>query len=155
PDLAASRYGTDPTVASIGFQDGHPAGSAAPLTWAAGVYPRLVRDIVENQLLEQPADTHARYVLHTQAETPVTITAPADESAISSSPLTVTGTSQPGNTIYVAATNTDNNSSTTTASGTTAADGTFSVPVAVTPGTSVLNIVAASPNGATGHATRT
>src|SRR5712692_9865777 len=36
PDLAPSPYGTDPTVASIGFVDGKPAGSAAPLTWSAG-----------------------------------------------------------------------------------------------------------------------
>src|SRR5206468_11690310 len=28
PDLAPSSYGTDPTVASIGFTDGGPAGSA-------------------------------------------------------------------------------------------------------------------------------
>jgi hypothetical protein len=28
-DLAASPFGTDPTVASIGFRNGHPAGSAA------------------------------------------------------------------------------------------------------------------------------
>ncbi|HEY6058471.1 MAG TPA: glycoside hydrolase family 15 protein, partial [Candidatus Limnocylindrales bacterium] len=34
-DLAASPFGTDPTVASIGFVDGKPAGSAAPLVWAA------------------------------------------------------------------------------------------------------------------------
>src|SRR5438034_5355436 len=53
PNLAPSPFGTDPTVASIGFQNGHPAGSAAPLTWAAGVYPRLMRDIVENRLLDQ------------------------------------------------------------------------------------------------------
>ena len=36
PDLAASPYGSDPTTASIGFRDGHAAGSAAPLTWGAG-----------------------------------------------------------------------------------------------------------------------
>src|SRR5260370_15526688 len=35
PDLAPSPYGTDPTVASIGFVDGQPAGSAAPLTSSA------------------------------------------------------------------------------------------------------------------------
>src|SRR6266852_5248415 len=35
PNLAPSPFGTDPTLASIGFQNGHPAGSAAPLTWAA------------------------------------------------------------------------------------------------------------------------
>ena len=39
PDLAASPYGTDPTVASIGFVDGGPAGSAV----AAHVVGRLVR----------------------------------------------------------------------------------------------------------------
>ena len=46
PNLAPSPYGTDPTVASIGFQNGQPAGSAAPLTWSAGVYVRLMRDLV-------------------------------------------------------------------------------------------------------------
>src|SRR5204863_6605913 len=51
-NLPASPYGTDPTIASIGFLNGHPAGSAAPLTWAAGVYPRLVRDLMANQLLD-------------------------------------------------------------------------------------------------------
>jgi len=93
PNLAPSPFGTDPTVASIGFQNGHPAGSAAPLTWAAGVYPRLVRDIVENRLLEQPANTLQRYVKHTQGTTDLKVTAPVDQSSVSSSRVMVTGTS--------------------------------------------------------------
>ena len=39
PDLPASPYGSDPTTASIGFTDGLPAGSAAPLTWATAGGP--------------------------------------------------------------------------------------------------------------------
>src|SRR5205085_948454 len=41
-DLAPSAFGAAPTTASIGFRDGHPAGSAAPLTWASGTYARLL-----------------------------------------------------------------------------------------------------------------
>src|SRR6266849_4726715 len=65
-NLAQSPYGTDPTIASIGFQNGHPAGSAAPLTWSAGVYARLLLDTVANKPLEQPADTANRYIVHHQ-----------------------------------------------------------------------------------------
>jgi glucan 1,4-alpha-glucosidase len=151
PNLAASPFGTDPTVASIGFQNGHPAGSAAPLTWAAGVYVRLLRDITTNKLLEQPTDTFNRYVAHTQGQTSLTVTAPPDQSAVNSSPVTVTGMSAPGNTIYVAATNTDNNSQTSVVSTSTKPDGSFSVSVPITGGTIVLNVVAVSPTGATAH----
>ncbi|HEV7662032.1 MAG TPA: glycoside hydrolase family 15 protein, partial [Chloroflexota bacterium] len=154
-DLPPSPFGTDPTLASIGFANGHSAGSAAPLTWAAGVYPRLLRDIVEKRLVEQPSNTLQRYVQHTQFATTLTVTAPADQSAVSSSPVTVSGVSAAGNTVSVAATNEDNNSQTTTASGTAAADGHFSVAVPITGGTNVLNVVAVSPSGATAHATRT
>ncbi len=151
PDLAASPYGTDPTIASIGFQNGHPAGSAAPLTWSAGVYVRLLRDLTTHRLLEQPADTTHRYVTHQQEQTSLTVTTPANQSPVNGSPVTVTGTSVPGNTIYVAATNTDNNSQTTLVSAPTNPDGSFSVSVPVTGGTSVLNTVAVSPAGATAH----
>jgi glucan 1,4-alpha-glucosidase len=151
PDLAASPFGTDPTVASIGFQNGHPAGSAAPLTWSAGVYVRLLRDITSNKLLEQPANTYNRYVAHQQGQTSLTVTAPPDQSAVNGSPVTVTGTSAPGNTIYVAGTNTDNNSQTTVATTQAASDGSFSVPVPIIGGTTVLNTVAVSSTGATAH----
>ena len=155
PNLAPSPYGTDPTVASIGFQNGKPAGSAAPLTWSAAVYVRLLRDIVTNKPLEQPVDTYNRYVAHQQGQTSLTVTSPTNQSAVSGSPVTVTGTSAAGNTIYVAATNTDNNSQTTIVSTSTQSDGTFSVSVPITGGTTVLNTVAVSPTGATAHDERT
>src|SRR6266699_1844066 len=140
PNLAPSPYGTDPTVASIGFQNGHPAGSAAPLTWSAGVYVRLLVDLTKNNVLERPADTYNRYVAHQQGQTS----------------LTVTGTSVAGNTIYVSATNTDTNSQTTVVSTpTNKSDGSFSVSVPITGGTTVLNTVAVSPSGATAHDQRT
>ncbi len=151
PNLAASPYGTDPTVASIGFQNGHPAGSAAPLTWSAGVYVRLMRDITTNKLLEQPMDTYNRYVAKQQGQTSLTVTSPANNSSVNGSPVTVTGTSAPGNTIYVAATNTDNNSQTTVTPTQAASDGSFSVSVPIIGGTTVLNTVAVNSTGATAH----
>jgi hypothetical protein len=154
PNLAPAPFGTDPTVASIGFQNGGAAGSASPLTWSAAQYVRLMRDTTTGSLLERPANVVNRYVDHQQGQTSLTITAPADGSAVSGSPVTVSGTSVPGNTIYVAATNTDSNSQTTTASTQTQPDGTFSLTVPVTGGTTVLNVVAISPTGATAHARR-
>ncbi|TMD60190.1 MAG: glucan 1,4-alpha-glucosidase, partial [Chloroflexi bacterium] len=156
PNLAPSPYGTDPTVASIGFQNGHPAGSAAPLTWSAGVYVRLLVDLTKNSVLERPADTYNRYVANQQGQTSLTVTAPPDKSSVNGSPVTVTGTSAAGNTIYVAATNIDNNSETTVVSTlTNKSDGSFSVTVPITGGTTVLNTVAVSPSGATAHDQRT
>jgi glucan 1,4-alpha-glucosidase len=155
PNLAASPFGTDPTVASIGFQNGHPAGSAAPLTWSAGVYVRLLFDLTKNSVLERPAATFDRYVANQQGQTSLTVTAPPDKSSVSGSPVTVTGTSVAGNTIYVAATNTDNNSQTTVVSTPTNPNGSFSVTVPITGGTTVLNTVAVSPTGATAHDQRT
>jgi hypothetical protein len=105
--------------------------------------------------LERPTDTFNRYVVHTVAATPLTVTAPADLSAVTSSPVTVTGTSVAGNTIYVAATNTDLNSQTTTTTTPVQPDGSFSVSVPVSGGTTVLNIVAVSPLGATAYVQRT
>jgi len=151
PNLAPSPYGTDPTVASIGFQNGQPAGSAAPLTWSAGVYVRLLVDLTKNSVLERPADTYNRYVTHQQGQTSLTVTAPSNQSAVNGPSVSVTGTSVAGNTIYVAATNTDNNSQTTVTSTPTNPDGSFSVTLPVTGGTTVLNTVAVSPTGATAH----
>ena len=155
PDLAPSPYGTDPTLASIGFQNGHPAGSAAPLTWSAAVYVRLFRDIDAKRPLEQPADTYSRYILHQQGKTSLAVTSPPLNSPVNGSPVTVTGTSVAGNTIYVSATNTDNNSLTTVVSTSTKPDGSFSVQVPIIGGNTVLNTVAVSQAGATAHDQRT
>jgi C-terminal binding-module, SLH-like, of glucodextranase/Glucodextranase, domain B len=155
PNLAASAYGTDPTVASIGFVNGRAAGSASPLTWSAASFVRLTADLAADRNVVLPAVTHSRYVAHTQGTTTLTVTAPADNSAVAGSPVTVTGTTASGNTVYVAATNTDANSATTTASATAGAGGAFSIDVPITGGTSVLNVVAVSPSGGTAHVKRT
>ena len=155
PDLAASPFGTDSTVASIGFQNGGPAGSAAPLTWSAASFVRLEADIVAGRNVVLPAVTYARYVAHTQAATTLTLTAPADGASLPGSPVTVSGTTAPGNQVYVAGTNTDHNSATTLVSTSAGAGGSFSVDLPVTGGTTVINVVAVSPSGATAHAVRT
>jgi glucoamylase len=154
PDLAASPYGTDPTGASIGFANGGAAGSASPLTWSAASFVRLAADLAAGRNVALPAVTHSRYVAHAQGTTTLTVTSPVDNSSVSGSPVTVTGTTAPGNTVYVAATNTDANSATTLASTTAAPDGSFSVAVAVAGGTNVLNVVAVSPSGGTAHVRR-
>ena len=155
PDLAPSPFGTDPTLASIGFTNGKAAGSAAPLTWSAAQFVRLVRDLDARRLLEQPANTVRRYVTNQQQATTLTVTAPPNESPVSSSPVTVTGTSAPGNTIDVSATNLDANSANTIVTTTAAAGGGWSVDVPISGGTIVLDVVATSPSGATAHAQRT
>src|SRR5207344_486016 len=71
------------------------------------------------------------------------------------SPVTVSGTTAAGNSVYVAATNTDANSATSVVSAPAASDGSFSIDVPVTGGTSVLNVVAVSPAGGTAHVQRT
>jgi glucan 1,4-alpha-glucosidase len=154
PDLAPSPFGADPTVASIGFADGGPAGSAAPLTWSAAAYVRLAADIAAGKNVVLPQQTFSRYVAHTQGTTPLTVTAPDDRASLPGSQVDVIGTTAPGNTVYVAATNTDSNSSTTVASEQAASDGSFSIQVTVQGGTSVLNVVAASPSGGTAHVMR-
>jgi glucoamylase len=155
PDLAASPFGTPPDLASIGFLNGGPVGSASPLTWSAAQYVRLVRDIAAGRLLEQPASTVRRYVTNQQQATTLTVTEPPDRTPVSGSPVTVRGTSAPGNTVDVSATNTDANSANTIVTTTAAADGGWSVEVPIQGGTIVLDVVATSPQGATAHAQRT
>jgi glucan 1,4-alpha-glucosidase len=154
PDLAPSPFGTNPATASIGFKNGKPAGSASALTWSAGQFVRLTLDAAAGRVLDRPRYTTDRYVRHTQGQTALTVTAPTDRTIVSS-PVTVTGTSAPGNAIRIAATNTDENSATTIVTGTAGSDGTFSIPVPLIGGRSLLNIVATSPSGATAREART
>jgi glucoamylase len=155
PDLAASPWGTDPATASIGLRDGAPAGSSAPLNWSLGQYVRLVQDIGQDRLLDRPSNTTARYLRHAQEQTSLVVDAPADLSAVAASPVAVGGRTLPGNTVTIAATNTDQGGATTTVSTLAAGDGSFSAMVPVTGGTTVLNIVAVAPAGATAHVKRT
>ncbi len=96
-----------------------------------------------------------RYIDHAQEATTLTVTAPVDNTAVSDSPLTVSGTAAPGNTVDVLVTNTDANMAATAATTTAAPDGSFSVSVPITGGVSVVNVAATSASGATAHATRT
>jgi glucoamylase len=155
PDLAASPYGIDPTTASIGFANGGPAGSAAPLTWSAASYVRLAADLAAGKNVVRPATTFSRYVARMQGTTPLAVTAPSDGASVGGSPVTVTGTTAPGNTVYVSATNTDHNSATTIAQTTANGAGAFQIDIPVTGGTTVLNVVAVSAGGGTAHTVRT
>jgi glucoamylase len=152
-NLAASPFGTDPTVASIGFVNGKPAGSASALTWSAGQFVRLMLDVSAGKVLDRPDYTVDRYVAHTQGHTTLTVTAPADRSAATGS-VVVTGTSAPGNAIVVRGVNADDFTSVTRTT-TAAASGAFTVTVPLTGGTTVLNIVATDRKGATARAVRT
>jgi glucoamylase len=155
PDLAPSPFGTPPEVASIGFRNGQPAGSAAPLTWSAAQFVRLVRDLDAKRLLEQPAGTVGRYVTHSQGATTLTVTAPADRTAVPGSPVHVTGTSAPGSTIDVSATNSDRDSENTVVTATAGGDGGWSADVPISGGTIVLDVVATAGDGGTAHVRRT
>jgi glucoamylase len=157
PDRARDPFGTDPTVASIGFTDGEAAGSAAALTWSAGQFVRLMLDVSAGRVLDRPFYTRHRYVRHAQGETPLSVTAPADNILVGNS-VTVTGTSKPGNRVVVSAVNIDADTATAVTATTTAAgpSGAFSATVPVIGGTEVLNVVATDPaNGNTGREVRT
>jgi carbohydrate-binding DOMON domain-containing protein len=154
PDLARSPFGTDPTTASIGFRNGEAVGSASALTWSMGQFVRLTLDLAAGRVLDRPEETTDRYVRHHQGRTALTVTAPADNVEVGAS-VTVTGTSAPGNSIVIAASNVDEDTVTTLTPATAAADGSFSADVPITGGTIVLNVVATSPSGATARAVRT
>ena len=133
-DVPASPFGTPAECASIGFVNGKAAGSASPLTWSAASFVRLSADLRAGRVTDRPADTTARYVSRTQAASTMTLTAPADNSSVTGS-TTVTGTTAPGAKVDVRIVNTDIDGATTSGSTTAASDGSFSLTLAVPPGT--------------------
>jgi glucan 1,4-alpha-glucosidase len=149
-DLVASQFGTDPTQASIGFRNGGPAGSAAPLTWSAAQFVRLVAGIEEGRPVETPAEVVSRYITNSQQATTIDITAPADQTPVTP-PVTVSGSSEPGNTVDLLVVNTDTGVAQAPVTTTAAADGAWSAAVTVTSGTNVIVATATSPSGATGR----
>ncbi len=97
-------FGTDPTIASIGYVDGKPAGSASPLTWAQSEYARLALAISTGRNLETPGIVTRRYVTRGMPGTlPLTITSPSDHQIIDTSTVTVTGTTAAGAQVVVEA----------------------------------------------------
>jgi glucoamylase len=153
-DVAASAFGTDPTVASIGYTDGQPDGSAAPLTWGAAAQVRLTADLAAGKVVEKPSSTTARYVTHTQAATTLTVTSPGNNTAATGT-VPVIGTTAPDAKVVIADVATDSNDSTTLFSATAAINGSFNIPVTVGAGTNVLVVTAMTTSGATAQTTVT
>ena len=154
PDVAASPFGTDPTVASIGYTDGQPDGSATPLTWSAAAEVRLTADLAAGKVVEKPASTTARYVTHTQAATTISVTSPGNETAATGT-IPVIGTTAAGAKVVIADVATDNNDATTLYSAIADASGNFTIPVTVAAGTNVLVVTAETASGATAQTTVT
>ncbi len=155
PDLAASPFGADPTVASIGFADGKPAGSSSPLSWAQAQQARLVLGAGAGRPVEQPAIVAARYQPTAPGLAPLTVTSPADGATVLAATTTVTGSTVPGATVDIASTATDTGGATTVVTVVAGADGSFSATVPTPFGTSVITIAATTASGATGYARRT
>ncbi len=151
PDLAASPFGTDPTVASIGFRDGHAAGSAAPLTWAQAQELRLLVNISTGQIVDRPDLTTHRYVDQAPpAKADVTITSPTEGQTVAG-PTTVTGTATPGATVDVSLVGNDTPGS-DLATVHAAADGSWTTQVTALFGSDTITAAATTASGATGVA---
>jgi glucan 1,4-alpha-glucosidase len=152
--VAPSPYGTDPTTASIGFVNGKPAGSAAPLTWGAGSFVRLVADLSAHRSVETPSQTLGRYVSHQQQGTTLSVTSPADQSAATGT-VTVNGSATPGATIDLVDVATEHGSATTHAQTIAGTGGSFTQAVTLATGTNTIVITSTTPDGATAQTTRT
>ena len=155
PDVPKSPYGTDPTVASIGFTNGKPAGSTSPLTWGSASLVRLVADLGAGRSVETPDVTTKRYVTHHQRGTRLTLATPADQSAVTAPTVPVSGTAAPHATVDVADVGTDQNSTTTVSTTTANGSGAWQVNVPTQDGTNVLVVAATAPGGGTAQAVRT
>ncbi|HEY3904845.1 MAG TPA: glycoside hydrolase family 15 protein [Streptosporangiaceae bacterium] len=147
PDVPASPYGSDPSTASIGFTDGLPDGSAAPLTWAQAQLLRLIADLASGHLAEQPSIVADRYLgggsggsggtgsgggTGSAAPIPLSVTAPLTVSGgdvpmnltrpsvtVDAASVPVSGTTVPGATVDIAQTGTAPGDATPTTSITT------------------------------------
>jgi glucoamylase len=172
PDVPASPYGSDPTTASIGFTDGQPDGSAAPLTWAQAQLLRLIADMASGRLQEQPSIVASRYAGSSSgtgpAAAPLSVTAPLSVSGgdvpanltrpsvtVDAASVTVTGTTSPGATVDVAVTGTAAGASApATSISTLTADssGAFSGSVSLEPGTDSIEVASTTAGGSTNEA---
>ena len=141
-------------MASIGFENGKPAGSASALTWSAGQFVRLTLDTAAGQVLDRPAYTLDRYVAphagpddadRDGADRPHDRHEPGDGDRHVGA-----GQHDPDRGDERRRGHPDD-----IVTGTAAPDGSFSIDVPLIGGRSVLNIVATSPRGDTALATRT
>ena len=169
PGVPASPYGSDPATASIGFTDGQPDGSAAPLTWAQAQLLRLIADIASGSLAEQPAVVASRYTgsAGPPVVAPLSVTAPIavdggnvpanltrPSATVDAATVPVAGTTAPGATVDIAATGTAPGESAPATSVTTVtadSTGAFSATLSLQPGTNSVE-VAATAGSATNEA---
>jgi glucoamylase len=154
PNTPASPFGADPTTASIGFTNGKAAGSAAPLIWGQAQYLRLVLDLQQGKVSDQPSITRARYLSPgPPSDVGVTITSPSDGAMTTGATTTVTGTTTPGATVDVSAGQPGATANTTTVLATSAdAKGDFSATVPTPAGTTVITATATTGARASGWA---
>lgn len=153
PDLPASPYGTDPTVASIGFVNGKAAGSASPLTWGQAQELRLLVDLGAGRITDQPSIVADRYVRHpAPGVADISITSPAAGITVEGTSTVVTGTTVANSAVSVSSSDTDTGAPGTTVAGTSSATGAFSVTVPVGFGTNALTAAVTTATGATGVA---
>ena len=170
PDVPASPYGSDPATASIGFTDGQPDGSAAPLTWAQAQLLRLIADLQAGRLVEQPSIVAARYLPGGgPAAAPLSVTAPltvtggnvpANETrpsvTVDAASVPVSGTTAPGATVDVVVTATAQGASAPATSITTLtadSSGAFSGSLTLQPGTNSVEVASTVPgSGGTNEA---
>jgi glucoamylase len=157
PDTPASPYGADPTTASIGFTNGKPAGSAAPLIWGQAQYLRLVRDLQMGTLLDQPSITRARYLrIGAPAVLALTISSPVSNATTPTATTMVSGTTTPGAEVDIAASQPGSATNTATVAATVAnAHGAFQATVPTPPGETVITATATLGRHATGWAQET
>ncbi|MFC4113227.1 glucodextranase DOMON-like domain-containing protein [Nonomuraea zeae] len=156
PDLAASPYGSDPATASIGLRDGGPAGSASPLTWAQAQVVRLALSLGSARPVEQPEVVRRRYADRGLPQAAaLTVTAPADGTAVSGTSVTVEGTASPGARVDVSAAPIDTGAPAQAVSVRAGADGRFTAQAPVSFGEVVLTVAATDPGGRTAYARRT
>ncbi len=154
PNTPASPFGADPTTASIGFTNGKAAGSAAPLIWGQAQYLRLVLDLQDGKVSDQPSITRARYLSPgPPSDVGVTLTSPSSGAMTTGPTTTVTGTTTPGATVEVSSGQPGSTANTTTVVATLAdAQGDFSATVPTPSGTTVITAAATTGPHATGWA---
>ena len=168
PDVPASPYGSDPATASIGFTDGQPDGSAAPLTWAQAQLLRLIADMAAGRLVEQPSVVASRYAGGGPAAAPLSVTAPLSVSGgnvpmnltrpsvtVNAASVPVSGTTAPGATVDVAVTGTAPGaaSPTTSITAVTAdSTGAFSAQLSLQPGTDSVEVASTAGSAGTNEA---
>jgi glucoamylase len=152
PDLPASRYGSAPKTASIGFVNGKPAGSAGPLIWGQAQYLRLVTDLQAGTLADQPAITADRYVRHSvPAALQVSITSPRAGTTAAAHTV-VTGTTAPGATVVISAGQPGRANATSVTRTVADAHGHFRATIHTPGGSTVITAAAAQGPRATGWA---